>query len=245
MVRLGPADLDPGAPPAAGRHDGDPELLESRVLQLAAGQGLRRVLGTAVPVSPHTQRLHAGVLRDRRRVHPGRGVFHLALAMAADPLATLADRAVPRRVARGSRLLPHQPHHRPRRGRHRQPGPAHRRGHSRLHRQHADARHQPAGEHRHAGQLPRHPVVAVRQLHAVRHRHPRLHGLGRAALCGRRHLAHPSGRPSAGRTAVPPAARGGRLPLQPGARAREHGRHRAVLRRDRGKGDCSATASPA
>ena len=37
-----------------------------------------------------------GLLRNRRRLHPGRGVFHLSLAMAADPLAPLADRALPR-----------------------------------------------------------------------------------------------------------------------------------------------------
>ena len=66
--------------------------------------------------------------------------------------------------------------------------------------------------------------------------HPRLHGLGGAGLRDRRHLADPSGRPPAGLAAVPPAARGGRLPLQPGARAREHGRHRAVRRRGGGKG---------
>ncbi len=94
MVRLGPAGLDPRAPPAAGRHDGDPELLESRVLQLAAGQGLHRVLGAAVHLPPHAKRLHAGVLRDCRGVHRGRGVFHLSVPMAADPLASLADRAL-------------------------------------------------------------------------------------------------------------------------------------------------------
>ena len=55
-----------------------------------------------------------------------------------------------------------------------------------------------AGEHRHTGKLSRHPVVAVRHHHAVRRSDPRLHGLGRAGLRNRRHLAHPSGRPAAG-----------------------------------------------
>ena len=45
VVRLGPAAVDPGATAAAGRHDGDPELLEPRVLQFAAGQGLCCFLG--------------------------------------------------------------------------------------------------------------------------------------------------------------------------------------------------------
>ena len=57
----------------------------------------------------HRQRLHAGVLRHRRGLYPGRGLPHLPEPVAADPLAALADRALPRRLAGRPRLLPHQP----------------------------------------------------------------------------------------------------------------------------------------
>ena len=53
-------------------------------------------------------------------------------------------------------------------------------------------------------------------------------------------LTHLVGRPLA-RAEFPPAAGGGGFPLQPGAGAREHGRHRAVSRRARGEGAAAAS----
>ena len=80
-----------------------------------------------------------GILRNRSGVHPGRGIYFTYLTQWLQiRWRRWLSGAVPRRVAGRPRLLPHQPHHRPRRDRDRQPGPAHRRGHPRLCRQHAD-----------------------------------------------------------------------------------------------------------
>ena len=106
---------------------------------------------------------------------------------------------LPRRVAGRPRLLPHQPDHRPRRGRHRQPRPAHRRGPARLHRQHAVARPRtccPTSSRCPASSASCGACPA--SVDAVRHQHPRLHGLGRAvyAVVGT-WLTHLVGRPLA------------------------------------------------
>ncbi len=82
---------------------------------------------------------------------------------------------------------------------------------------HALAGPRPAVQRRHAGQLRRHPVVAVRHRDAVRHRHPRLHGLGGAGLRHRRHLADPSGRPSAGGAAISASSGWRPISATPGA----------------------------
>ena len=103
------------------------------------------------------------------------------------------------RVAGRPGLLPDQPDHRSRRGRHRQPRPAHRRGSARLRGQHALARHRVAVQRGVAVQLRRHPVGAVRRLSDLRHRHPRLHGLGGGDLRRDRHHADAFRRPPAGR----------------------------------------------
>ena len=65
----------------------------------------------------------------------------------------------------------------------------------------------------------------------LRHRHPRLHGLGGAALRRGRHLADAPGRPAPDRPQLRPAAGGGRLPLRPGAPARERRRRGPARRR--------------
>ena len=68
--------------------------------------------------------------------------------------------------------------------------------------------------------------------------HPRLHGLGGAALCAGRHRPRPLGRPAADPAEFPAAARRGRLPLRPGAAARQC-RGRGALRR---RGGCRSAA---
>ena len=133
---------------------------------------------------------------------------------------------------------------RPGADRHRQPGPAYRRRHPRLHRQRAVARHQLPVQRRHHLQLPGHPVDAVGRDHAVRRPHPRLHGLGRDPVFDPGHLAHPSGGQAAGRPAVPPAARRGGFPLRTGALPRKHGGDRPVPRRGRGEGQPAPPLPP-
>ena len=66
------------------------------------------------------------------------------------------------------------------------------------------------------------------------HHHPRLHGVGGAALRGRRHLAHARDRQAADRPRLRPAALRGRFPLLAGAAAREQRGRGAVPRRKRG-----------
>ena len=64
-----------------------------------------------------------------------------------------------------------------------------------------------------------------------RDRHPGLHGMGRAGLCDRRHLADSQDRQVADRAQLQPAALRGRLPLRAGALPRKHRRRGAVRRR--------------
>ena len=84
-----------------------------------------------------------------------------------------------------------------------------------------------------AGVVRHRAVGSVRQLHHSGHRYPRprFPVLGRAGLCGGRHLDHPSDRPLAGRALFRAPAHGGRLPLLAGAAARIHRAGRAAQRR--------------
>ena len=116
-----------------------------------------------------------------------------------NPMAALADRTIPRRVAGRSRLLSHQPHDRS----------------AAIGTDNPDQRIAEdlrdfvdstlslglglLSQHRLAVQLRRHSLGPLGSADAARRHHPRLHGLGRAHLRGDRHDAHPSGRPSAGR----------------------------------------------
>ena len=90
-------------------------------------------------------------------------------ADARSALAHLAHAAVSRRVAGAPRVLP--PRARP--ARHRQPGPAHRRGPAALHDRHAHAGPGPPARDRDAGLVRRHPVERVRAARIHRRREPR------------------------------------------------------------------------
>ena len=122
-------------------------------------------------------------------------------------------------------------------GRDRQPGPAHRGGPAALRDRHAGARDRRHARRGHAGLLHRDPVGSLRlddpARRRVSHDHPRLHGLGRAPLRDRRHLAHRPHRPAAGAHELRPAALRGGLPLRSRALPREHGGRGPVPRRGR------------
>src|ERR1017187_6100394 len=115
--------------------------------------------------------------------------------MAADPLAALADRELPRPLAGGRPSLPHAALGR----RRRQPGPAHLRGHRAIHP--IDAGHWSATAQllRHAILVYDHPVVAVGGGAAARFR-DRLRYSGLPVMGGidlrlYRHRTHASDRP--------------------------------------------------
>ena len=175
-----------------------------------------------------------GVLPPARHLHDARGALHrqrrlppVLPADADDRVAHLDDRALSRRLAEGPRLLPPAA---ARQG-HGQPRPADRRRPERLRRPDADARARPALGGGDAGVLHRHPVGHLGRGDVLRHRDPGLHGLGRAALRDRGHLAHAPDRPAAGRHQLQHAARRGGFPLFAGAPARERRGRGAVPRR--------------
>ena len=197
-------------PPAACRRSGDgardrgdqraAQSMERALLQRAAGPQLGELRQRA-PV----------FLRAGRQLHRARRVPALPQPVAPDPLAQLDDAALCRQVARSRQPLPHAA---PRRRR-RQPGPENCRGHPAVHRRRhghrrpAD-RSRPAELRGDACVLQRHlvgPVVGG-SLASVRHHlgHPRLHGVGRAALLTRRYRDHPLDRAPPHRTDVQPAA---------------------------------------
>ena len=121
----------------------------------------------------------------------------------------------------------------------RQPGPAHRRRHSDVHRALVDHRRRPDERDRDALVVHRHPLDAVerravRNLRLQRHGDSRLPGVGGADLRHRRNRVHPLGRLAAGAAQLRPPALRGRLPFQPdpGAGELRADRH-AERRKDR------------
>ena len=219
-------------PPVAGggdrhrtvdrRHHGADQRVERPLLQCAAGSKLERL------------RLPARLfLRAGDDLHSARGLSALSQSMAADPLAALADLALPRSLDGGRQSLPHAAHGR----RRRQSGPAHLRGHRAVHP--IDLGHRPATAQflRHAVLVHGHPVVAVGGGAAARVRaglrYSGLPVMGGADLCLHRHRTHASDRPPADRAQLPTAALRSRFPIQSGAGARELRADRPARRRAR------------
>ena len=199
------------------------ESVEQRLLQRAAGQEPGGLSRAALPRHVADRHLH----RPRRL--PG-----LSQPDARDPLATLADRPLPPRLAGRWRLLPDAA----RGARDRQPRPAHRRRRAPPRRPHARPLHRGPARDRHAGDLRGDPLGAVRNAHRsggrVLHHHARLHGLGGRPVRDRRHLADRLARPPARPAELRPAAVRSRLPVQPRPLPREH-RGRGPLPRRGGR----------